>query len=147
MSKIIYILNGPNLNLLGKRQPEIYGHDTLVDVENKCADLGKSMGLKCRFLQSNHEGELVDWVHEARENGAGIIINAAAFTHTSIAILDALNTFDGPVIEVHISQIHKREEFRHLSYVSMRADAVLAGFGVHGYELALRQMDHLINAK
>ncbi|WP_417250029.1 type II 3-dehydroquinate dehydratase [Celeribacter sp.] len=145
MSKMIYILNGPNLNLLGKRQPEIYGSDTLEDVDKTCAALAQEAGFTTRFLQSNHEGQIVDWIHEARENGAGIIINPAAFTHYSIAILDALNTFDGPVIEVHISQVHKRESFRHTSYVSMRADAVMAGFGVHGYALALRHMVHILD--
>ncbi len=143
MAKLIYILNGPNLNLLGKRQPEIYGYDTLADVEEDCRELGAEFGLECRFLQSNHEGQIIDWIHEARENGAGIIINPGAFTHTSVAILDALNAFDGPVLEVHISNVHKREAFRHHSYVSMRADGVMAGFGVEGYQLALRRMASL----
>ena len=107
MSKLIYILNGPNLNLLGKRQPEIYGATTLADVEAACGALAASLGLDLRALQSNHEGQIIDWVHEAREAAAGIIINPGAYTHTSIAILDALNSFDGPVIEVHISQVHK----------------------------------------
>lgn len=144
MSKMIYILNGPNLNLLGKRQPEIYGSDTLDDVDAACAALAAEAGFETRLLQSNHEGQIVDWVHEARENAGGIIINPAAFTHYSIAVLDALNTFDGPVIEVHISQVHKREEFRHKSYVSMRADAVMAGFGINGYALATQHMIHLL---
>ncbi len=143
MAKLIYILNGPNLNLLGKRQPEIYGYDTLADVEEDCRKLGAEFGLECRFLQSNHEGQIIDWIHEARQNGAGIIINPGAFTHTSVAILDALNAFDGPVLEVHISNVHKREAFRHHSYVSMRADGVMAGFGVEGYQLALRRMASL----
>ena len=140
MPKTIFLLNGPNLNLLGKRQPEIYGATTLADVEAACSALAASLGLDLRALQSNHEGQIIDWVHEAREAAAGIIINPGAYTHTSIAILDALNSFDGPVIEVHISQVHKREAFRHHSYVSQRADAVMAGFGVHGYELALQHM-------
>ncbi len=144
MAKPVYILNGPNLNLLGKRQPEIYGNDTLADVERDCRKLGEELGLECRFLQSSHEGQLIDWIHEARENGAGIIINPGALTHTSIAILDALNAFDGPVLEVHISNIHKRETFRHHSYVSLRADGVMAGFGVEGYQLALRRMASLL---
>lgn len=144
MSKIIYILNGPNLNLLGKREPEIYGHDTLDDVAARCAALGPDLGLTTKLMQTNHEGQLVDWIHAARNEAAGIVINPAALTHYSIAVLDALNTFDGPVIEVHISQVHKREEFRHISYVSKRADAVMAGFGVHGYELALRHMGALL---
>ncbi|WP_417588398.1 type II 3-dehydroquinate dehydratase [Pararhodobacter oceanensis] len=144
MTKTVYILNGPNLNLLGQREPEIYGAETLDDVAVACEDTAKSAGLTCRFLQSNWEGQLIDWIHEARDAAAGIIINPAALTHTSVAILDALNSFDGPVIEVHISQVHKREAFRHHSYVSQRADAVMAGFGTHGYLLALRHMQHLL---
>ncbi|PVH28575.1 type II 3-dehydroquinate dehydratase [Pararhodobacter oceanensis] len=144
MTKTVYILNGPNLNLLGQREPEIYGAETLDDVAVACADTAKTAGLTCRFLQSNWEGQLIDWIHEARDAAAGIIINPAALTHTSVAILDALNSFDGPVIEVHISQVHKREAFRHHSYVSQRADAVMAGFGTHGYLLALRHMQHLL---
>ncbi len=143
MSKTIYILNGPNLNLLGKREPEIYGHETLADVEKTLSGLASELGLETRMLQSSHEGQLVDWIQEARAAAAGIIINPAAFTHTSVAILDALNTYDGPVIEVHISNIHKREKFRHHSYVSGRADAVIAGCGVEGYALALRRMGSL----
>ncbi len=145
MSKTIYILNGPNLNLLGKRQPEIYGHDTLADVEATCAAVGAEFGLTAKQFQSNHEGQLIDWIHEAREKAAGIIINPAAYSHTSVAILDALNTYDGPVLEVHISNIHKREEFRHHSFVSARADGVIAGFGVNGYALAMRQMGSLLS--
>ena len=144
MTKTIYILNGPNLNLLGQREPEIYGHDTLEDVEARCAAVAKGGGLAARLLQSNHEGQIIDWVQEAREQAAGIIINPAALTHTSIAVLDALNAFDGPVIEVHISQIHRRESFRHQSYVSLRADAVIAGFGVQGYALAMQRMGQLV---
>lgn len=144
MSKTIYILNGPNLNLLGKRQPEIYGHDTLEDVEALCASEAATHDLDVVFAQSNHEGEIIELIHEAREKAAGIVINPAAYTHTSVAILDALNTFEGPVIEVHISQVHKREAFRHHSYVSMRADAVMAGFGINGYRLAVAQMGHLL---
>ena len=144
MSRMIYILNGPNLNLLGKRQPHIYGHETLEDVENQCRDTAKGFGLEIRLMQSNAEFQIIDWIHEAREQAGGIIINPGAFTHTSIAILDALNTFEGPVIEVHISQVHKREAFRHHSYVSHRADAVMAGFGIQGYELAVRRMATLL---
>ncbi|MBO9395889.1 type II 3-dehydroquinate dehydratase [Shimia sp. R9_2] len=144
MSSTIYILNGPNLNLLGKREPEIYGHDTLADVETSCAAVGTALGLSVKLLQSNHEGELVDWIHEARAQAAGIIINPAAYSHTSVAILDALNTFEGPVLEVHISNIHKREAFRHHSYVSARAEGVIAGFGVEGYALAVRRMGTLL---
>ena len=145
MSKTIYILNGPNLNLLGKRQPEIYGHDTLADVEANCAKVGQELGLSVKLMQSNHEGEIVEMIHAARDNAAGIIINPAAYSHTSVAILDALNTFDGPVLEVHISNIHKREEFRHHSFVSARAEGVIAGCGVNGYALAMRHMGTLLN--
>lgn len=140
MTKKIFILNGPNLNLLGKRQPVIYGHDTLEDVATNCAALGVELGLDIDLKQSNFEGGIVEMIHDAREQAAGIIINPGAYTHTSVAILDALNTFDGPVFEVHISNVHKRESFRHHSYVSLRADGVMAGFGVQGYELALRRM-------
>lgn len=145
MSRLIYILNGPNLNLLGKRQPHIYGHETLADVETQCRTLATSLGVELRFHQSNREYEIIDWIHEARETAAGIIINAGAFTHTSVAILDALNTFDSTVIELHISQVHKREAFRHHSYISHRADAVMAGFGTQGYKLAVQRLAHLIN--
>lgn len=140
----IYILNGPNLNLLGKRQPHIYGHETLADVERDCRRTAADLGQEIRFHQSNREYEIIDWIHEAREDGQGIVINPAAFTHTSVAILDALNTFEGPVIEVHISNVHKRESFRHHSYVSLRADGVIAGLGTEGYQLALRRIASMI---
>ena len=145
MSRLVYVLNGPNLNLLGKRQPHIYGHETLADVERDCRKLAEELKLELRFHQSNREYELIDWIHEAREDGAGIVINPAAFTHTSVALLDALNTFEGPVIECHISQVHKREAFRHHSYVSMRSDGVIAGFGTQGYQLGLRRIARLID--
>jgi 3-dehydroquinate dehydratase II len=144
MTQLITILNGPNLNLLGQRQPEIYGRDTLDDVAARCADVAREFGLESRLHQSNHEGQIIDWIHAARQDSAGIIINPGAFTHTSVAILDALNTFEGPVLEVHISNVHKRESFRHHSYVSLRADGVIAGFGVQGYELAMRRMGSLV---
>jgi 3-dehydroquinate dehydratase-2 len=147
MSRLVYILNGPNLNLLGKRQPHIYGHETMADVERDCRTLGKELKLDITFHQSNREYELIDWIHEARETAGGIVINPAAFTHTSVALLDALNTFDHPVIEVHISQVHKREAFRHHSYVSMRSDGVIAGFGTQGYQLALRRIAKLMDEK
>ncbi|MDO8884126.1 MAG: type II 3-dehydroquinate dehydratase [Pseudotabrizicola sp.] len=146
MANPIYILNGPNLNLLGLRQPEIYGRETLEDVAEACAALAEELGLVIRFHQSNHEGQIIDWVHEARGAGAGVIINPGAFTHTSVAILDALNAFDGPVLEVHISNVHKREAFRHHSYVSLRAEGVIAGFGTEGYLLALRRMRTLVSS-
>lgn len=144
MSRLVFILNGPNLNLLGKRQPHIYGHETLADVERDCRALAHELELQLRFHQSNREYELIDWIHEARDMAAGLIINPAAFTHTSVAILDALNAFDAPVIEVHISNVHKREEFRHHSFISARADGVIAGFGTQGYQLALRRVAKLI---
>ncbi|RXH39579.1 type II 3-dehydroquinate dehydratase [Bradyrhizobium zhanjiangense] len=147
MSHLVYVLNGPNLNLLGKRQPHIYGHETLSDVERDCRALAKELGLEIRFHQSNREYELIEWIHEARETAAGIVMNPAAFTHTSVAILDALNTFEGTVIEVHISNVHKREEFRHHSFVSKRADGVIAGFGTQGYLLGLRRVAKLLDEK
>jgi 3-dehydroquinate dehydratase II len=142
----VWILNGPNLNLLGKREPEIYGHETLADVEADCRRLASELGLSLRFHQSNREYELIDWIHEARETAAAIIINPAAFTHYSIAILDALKTCPCPILEVHISNVHQREEFRHHSYVSAAATAVMAGFGTYGYQLALRHIGRLISA-
>ncbi|MFZ7094116.1 type II 3-dehydroquinate dehydratase [Primorskyibacter sp. 2E233] len=141
--KTIYVLNGPNLNLLGKRQPDIYGHDTLDDVAALCRSVADD-GFDIRQLQSNHEGQIIDWIHEAREDGCGIVINAGAFTHTSVAILDALNTFEGPVIEVHISQVHKRESFRHHSFISMRADGVIAGLGLESYAAGVRRICQLV---
>ncbi len=146
MPKPIFILNGPNLNLLGKRQPEIYGRDTLEDVERDCAAAAADHGLSIRLFQSNHEGVIIDTIHQARDEASGIIINPGAFTHTSVAILDALNAFDGPVLECHISNVHKREAFRHHSYVSGRADGVIAGFGVQGYVLCVLRMATLLRA-
>jgi 3-dehydroquinate dehydratase II len=145
MNKSVLVLNGPNLNLLGLRQPEVYGAATLADVEAACRKLGGELGLELRFQQSNAEHQLIDWIHEARANTAAIVINPGAFSHTSIAILDALNSFEGKVIEVHISQIHKRESFRHHSYVSNRADGVIVGCGVEGYQLALRRVATLLS--
>ena len=144
MSRLVTVLNGPNLNLLGKRQPEIYGSETLADVAAACEELAVELGLRLRFHQSNREYEIIDWIHEAREDAAAIVINPAAFTHTSVAILDALNAFDGMVFEVHISNVHKREEFLHHSFVSARADGVIAGFGTEGYLLALRRAASMI---
>ncbi|MFD6042341.1 type II 3-dehydroquinate dehydratase [Streptomyces koyangensis] len=141
----IMILNGPNLNLLGQRQPEIYGSETLADVERLCAEEATALGGTVALRQSNHEGVLVDWIHEARTGAAGLVINPAAYSHTSVALLDALNTCDGlPVIEVHISNIHRRENFRHHSYVSLRADGVIAGCGVQGYAFAVRRIATLL---
>ncbi|MAQ38068.1 MULTISPECIES: type II 3-dehydroquinate dehydratase [Thioclava] len=139
MSKTIHILNGPNLNLLGKRQPEIYGSDTLEDVERICREEAQPRGFEVALFQSNFEGEIVEQIHRARDAACAIVINAGAYTHTSVAILDALNTFEGPVFEVHISNVHKRENFRHHSFISQRAEGVLAGFGIEGYAFATRR--------
>jgi 3-dehydroquinate dehydratase-2 len=147
MSRLIYVLNGPNLNLLGKRQPEIYGRETLADVEAECRRVAADLKLEIAFHQSNREYEIIDWIHEARERAGGIVINPAAFTHTSVAILDALNAFDHPIIEVHISNVHRREPFRHHSYVSSVATGVIAGLGTQGYTLALRRLARLIDEK
>ena len=145
MTKTVFLLNGPNLNLLGKRQPEIYGRETLADVEAAAAALAGELGLALVPHQSNHEGALVDLIHRAREEAAAIVINPGAYSHTSVAILDALNAFEGVVMEVHISNIHKRESFRHHSFVSARADGVIAGCGTEGYLLALRRIATLLS--
>jgi 3-dehydroquinate dehydratase-2 len=144
MTGTIDILNGPNSNLLGTREPHIYGRETLADVEGACRRLAAEFGLSLRFRQSNAEFELIDWIHEARDSAVGIIINPGAFTHTSIAIMDALNACTCPILEVHISNVHRRESFRHHSYVSLAATGVLAGFGTHGYQLAVRHVAHLL---
>ncbi len=138
--KNILLLNGPNLNMLGTRQPEVYGHATLADVERDFATLGTELGVEVTCKQSNYEGQLVEWIQDARETAAAIVMNPAAYTHTSVAILDALNMFDGPVAEVHISDIYQREAFRHHSYVALRADVTIAGKGVEGYAIALRDV-------
>ncbi len=142
--KKILLLNGPNLNLLGQRQPEIYGSETLEDVVKTCALLAAELGQDIDARQSNHEGVLVDWIQEARGVFDAVIINPGALSHTSVAILDALNAFEGPVMEVHISNIHKRERFRHHSYVSGRAEGVVAGFGTQGYQFAMHRLAVLL---
>ena len=136
----VMILNGPNLNLLGTRQTEIYGAATLDDILRDMADLAHEHGLDTEARQSNHEGDLVDWIQEARADCAAIIINAGAYSHTSIAILDALNAFDGLVVEVHVSNIHAREPFRHHSHISARADGFVSGLGPEGYMAAVRYL-------
>ncbi|MGM0784439.1 MAG: type II 3-dehydroquinate dehydratase [Pseudomonadota bacterium] len=137
MNKVL-VLHGPNLNLLGSRQPEIYGRETLDDIDNDLRQRAVLAGWEIDCFQSNHEGALIDAIHAAREDGTrAIIINPAAYTHTSVAILDALNAFEGRVIEVHLSNVHRREAFRHHSYVSLRADGVIAGLGSQGYRAAL----------
>jgi 3-dehydroquinate dehydratase-2 len=140
----ILVLNGPNLNLLGVREPETYGHDTLADIEEACLERAAALELTVDFRQSNHEGQLVDWIQEARESADGIILNAGALTHTSIAILDALKASDLPVVEVHLSNIFRRESFRRHSYVSEAAQGLICGFGAQGYLLALEAMAGLI---
>ena len=144
MTKNILFLNGPNLNLLGKREPAKYGSETLADVQTMLTGISTDLGLTVQMDQSNSEGTLVDMIHAARETCVGILINPGAYSHTSIAILDALNAFDGPVIEVHITNIHAREEFRHHSFVSARANAVIAGCGTQGYAFALRHIATLV---
>ena len=148
MSTTIYVLNGPNLDLLGTREPELYGRTTLADVEKLCQTTAQRHGLTTVFRQSNHEGEIIEWIHEARaEKAAGLVINPAGFTTTSIAILDALLTLQAPIVEVHITNIHAREEFRRHSYVSKAARAVICGFGTDGYALALAGLAAITNVK
>ena len=137
MANKILLLNGPNLNMLGKRDPQVYGDITLNNVEEACKKLAKQNGLKLESKQTNYEGQIVELIHTAKETSDAIIINPGAYSHTSIAIFDALEMFHGPIIEVHISNIHKRESFRHFSYVSQRADSVIVGCGMQGYELAI----------
>ncbi len=137
MVPTILVLNGPNLNILGAREPDVYGHETLADIEAACARRASALGLKVEFRQSNNEGELVDWIQGARNGYAGLIVNAGAYTHTSVALLDALLACDVPVIEVHLSNIFQRDDFRHHSYVSKAARGLICGFGGFGYEMAL----------
>jgi 3-dehydroquinate dehydratase II len=142
----IAVLNGPNLNLLGVREPQTYGRETLADIEEACLERAALLGISLDFRQSNLEGQLVDWIQQARETADGIVINAGAYSHTSIAILDALRAADLPVIEVHLSNIFRREAYRHHSYVSEAAQGVICGLGGHGYELALDAMARLLQA-
>jgi 3-dehydroquinate dehydratase-2 len=138
MPDTVFVLNGPNLNLLGTREPEIYGSDTLDDIAGRLEDKGKALGLDIEMRQSNHEGHLCDWLHEAQADGAkAVILNAGALTHTSLALYDAIRSIKVPVIEVHISNPHAREAYRHKSFVAMAAHGTIAGFGPFGYELAL----------
>ena len=138
MSQTLYILNGPNLNLLGIREPHLYGSTTLAQVEQLCRRVAGELGLACEFRQTNHEGVMVDWVHEAREKAAGIVINPAGLSFRSIPLLDSLKTFDGPIAEVHVTNIHKRDALYQHSLVSLAATGVICGFGPFGYELAIR---------
>ncbi len=147
-SETIYVLNGPNLNLLGIREPEKYGHATLADVEKLCVETAAQFGLKAECRQSNHEGELVDIIHEARTRKAvGIIINAGGYSHTSIALHDAIKGVDIPTVEVHVTNIHARESFRHHSFTAMASFATLAGFGIEGYRLAISGLAAKIGVK
>ena len=143
----VYILNGPNLNLLGQREPELYGKASLADAENLAAKRAGELGLATIAKQSNHEGDLVDWIQEARSAASAIILNAGALTHTSLAIYDALRTFKGPIIEVHISNPHAREEFRRHSYVSLAATGVICGLGIQGYALAIEAVAGLLQPR
>lgn len=145
--KPVFVLNGPNLNMLGLREPAIYGRETLADVEARVTAHGKKLGLGIDFRQSNHEGELVTWIQEARTGASGILLNAGALTHTSIAILDALNAAELPAIEVHLSNVFRRESFRHHSYVSLAAVGVVCGFGPMSYILALDALADILASR
>ncbi|MGK8706533.1 type II 3-dehydroquinate dehydratase [Metapseudomonas otitidis] len=147
MPPIILVLNGPNLNLLGTREPATYGHETLADIADQCTRTAAGLGLAVDFRQTNHEGQLIEWIHEARGRCAGILINPAAWTHTSVAIRDALAAVELPVIEVHLSNVHKREAFRHHSFVSAITVGVICGLGSQGYSLALQHFGQLLNNK
>jgi 3-dehydroquinate dehydratase-2 len=145
--KPIFVLNGPNLNMLGTREPQTYGRETLKDVEALCAAKAKALGLEVDFRQSNIEGELVGWIQEARGKASGIAINAGAYTHTSVALHDALKAAEVPAVELHLSNVHKREAFRHQSLIAPAVNGVIAGFGSNSYELAIEALAHIINAK
>lgn len=147
MPKPIFVLNGPNLNMTGLREPAIYGAETLADIRRRTEARAKALGYNVEFRQSNIEGELVTWIQEGREKAAGIIINAGAYTHTSVAILDALNAAERPAIELHLSNVFRRETFRHHSYIAPAAKGVICGFGPKGYELAIEAMVDLLAAK
>ena len=147
MPNPVYILNGPNLNLLGQREPEIYGRMTLADAENLAAKTAQTVGLSIVAKQSNHEGDLVDWIQEARTAASAIILNAGALTHTSVALYDALKAFKGPIIEVHVSNPFARESFRHHSYVSLAATGVICGLGIQGYALAVQAVAAQLQAR
>jgi 3-dehydroquinate dehydratase-2 len=143
MTQTIFVLNGPNLNMLGKREPGIYGGKTLKDIEADCKAAGRELGFDIDFRQSNHEGALVDWFHEADEKAAGVAINAGAYTHTSVALHDAIRAISIPVVELHISNVHAREEFRHKSMIAPACKGVICGFGPHSYILALHALKNI----
>lgn len=142
MSRTVYVLNGPNLNLLGTREPHLYGHTTLAYVESRCREIAQELGLRCEFRQTNHEGVLVDWVQEARVSGAAIVINPAGLSFRSIPLIDALKTIDQPIMEIHVTNIHRRDPIYRESLVSTVATGVICGLGVYGYEAALRAVAH-----
>ena len=144
MSKTVYVLNGPNLNMLGKREPGIYGGKTLADIEGDCIAAGRELGLDVVCHQSNHEGKLIDWLHEANDRALGVAFNAGAYTHTSVALHDAIRAIQIPVVEVHISNVHAREEFRHHSMIAAAAKGVICGFGPMSYILALHALKSII---
>ncbi len=145
MASNVLVLNGPNLNLLGQREPEIYGRETLDDIRVVLEAEARALKLGLDFRQTNSEAELIDWIQGARQGVAGLILNAGAYTHTSIAVLDALRALEAPIIEVHLSNVYRRESFRHVSFVSQAATGVIAGLGSHGYVLALQALARLIN--
>ncbi len=145
--KPVFVINGPNLNMLGLREPDVYGHETLAGLEERCRTKAKALGLDISFRQSNLEGEIVTWIQDARSTASGLILNAGAYTHTSVAIHDALRIAELPLIEVHLTNIYKREPFRHHSYVSAVANGVLCGLGGHGYELALDAIHKILTVK
>ena len=144
--KPIYVLNGPNLNMLGLREPQVYGSESLSDVEARCAARAKALGFSMVFRQSNIEGELVTWIQEAREQASGIVLNAGAYTHTSVALHDALKAAEVPAVEVHLSNVHKREGFRHHSIIAAAVNGVICGFGGHSYELGIEAIAAIVNA-
>ncbi|MDQ0453962.1 type II 3-dehydroquinate dehydratase [Rhizobium paknamense] len=143
MTRTIFVLNGPNLNMLGKREPGIYGGKTLSDIEAECRQFAEAQGVTIDFRQSNHEGDLVDWLHEASDKAVGVAINAGAYTHTSVALHDAIRAISVPVVELHISNVHAREEFRHKSMIAPAVKGVICGFGPYSYILALQALDNL----
>lgn len=143
MAKEILVVNGPNLNMLGTREPEIYGTDTLADVEERCTKLAENLGMEVTFYQSNYEGEIISYIQEAKERFDGLILNPGGYSHSSVAIFDAVSLLDIPVIEIHVSNIYKREDFRQKSLISPVASGVICGFGVKGYELAIKAMANI----
>ncbi len=145
--KPVFILNGPNLNMLGSREPGLYGTDTLASIQERCESAGERLGLATDFRQTNVEGELIDWIHEAQKQASAVIINGAAYTHTSVALHDALRAVDMPIVEVHLSNVYKREPFRHHSYISPVAHGVICGFGAQSYELAIEAVAHILKNK